>query len=38
MAKQKKVVLTKKSGVKVSGYGWVPDLPDQRDINVQCGA
>ena len=32
MAKQKKVVLTKKGVAKVSGYGWVPDLPDHRDI------
>jgi C1A family cysteine protease len=32
MPKQKKVTPAKKGGVKISGYGWVPDLPDQRDI------
>jgi hypothetical protein len=27
----KKVVASKKSKLKSSGYGWVPDVPDQRD-------
>jgi hypothetical protein len=27
----KKVVASKKSKFKRSGYGWVPDVPDQRD-------
>ncbi|MDD5434701.1 MAG: C1 family peptidase [Nitrospira sp.] len=32
MANQKKAGINKKSSAKVSGYGWVPDLPDHRDI------
>jgi len=32
MAEQKKVTPIKKSETKKSGYGWVPDLPDHRDI------
>lgn len=32
MAKQKKTGITKKGSAKISGYGWVPDLPDHRDI------
>jgi C1A family cysteine protease len=32
MPVKKKVVSTKKSEMKKSGYGWVPDLPDHRDI------
>ncbi len=32
MPEQKKVASTKKSETKKSGYGWVPDLPDHRDI------
>ena len=32
MPKQKKITPAKKSKAKISGYGWVPDLPDQRDI------
>jgi len=32
MAKQKKVTPTKKDKIKKSGYGWIPDLPDHRDI------
>ena len=31
MPEQKKVISTKKSGMK-KGYGWTPDLPDHRDI------
>lgn len=31
MPKQTKVIAARKS-VKKPGYGWVPDLPDQRDI------
>jgi len=27
----KKVVASKKSKLKRSGYGWIPDVPDQRD-------
>jgi C1A family cysteine protease len=27
----KKVVASKRSKLKRSGYGWVPDVPDQRD-------
>ena len=27
----KKVTAPKKSKLKSSGYGWVPDVPDQRD-------
>jgi hypothetical protein len=32
MAVKKKAAKTKKSNAKKSHYGWVPDLPDQRDI------
>lgn len=32
MPEKKKVVSTKKSEMKKSGYGWVPDLPDHRDF------
>ncbi len=32
MAEKKKVVSTKRSVTKRPGYGWVPDLPDHRDI------
>ncbi len=32
MPKQKKVMPTKKGKTKKSGYGWIPDLPDHRDI------
>jgi C1A family cysteine protease len=32
MPEQKKVTPLKKSETKKSGYGWVPDLPDHRDI------
>ena len=34
----KKVSVTKKSEAKKSGYGWMPDLPDHRDIlySVVC--
>ncbi len=32
MPEQKKVTSAKKSGMKKFGYGWVPDLPDHRDI------
>lgn len=32
MLKQKKVTPTKKGKTKKSGYGWIPDLPDHRDI------
>ncbi len=32
MPEQKKVTQIKKSETKKSGYGWVPDLPDHRDI------
>jgi C1A family cysteine protease len=27
----KKIVVSKKSKQRRSGYGWVPDVPDQRD-------
>ena len=32
MPKQKKISPAKKSKTKKSAYGWVPDLPDHRDI------
>lgn len=32
MSEQKKVNTTSKSEKKKHGYGWVPDLPDHRDI------
>jgi len=32
MAGKRKVVSTKRSVTKRLGYGWVPDLPDHRDI------
>lgn len=32
MVEQKKVTSTMKSGMKKPGYGWVPDVPDHRDI------
>src|SRR5450756_493078 len=32
MAEQTKVTPITKSETKKSGYGWVPDLPDHRDI------
>lgn len=32
MSEQKKVTTAKKGEKKKHGYGWVPDLPDQRDI------
>ena len=32
MTEEKKITPIKKSETKKSGYGWVPDLPDHRDI------
>ena len=32
MAGKKKVGSTKKRETRKSGYGWMPDLPDHRDI------
>ncbi len=32
MPEQEKVTPIKKSETKKSGYGWIPDLPDRRDI------
>lgn len=32
MVKRKKTVPTKKSTTQKRGYGWVPDLPDHRDM------
>lgn len=32
MAEKRKIVSTKSSVTKKAGYGWVPDLPDHRDI------